>query len=230
MLILALLWALALIAVTLVSLAGIAAGSAEAADSGGRTLSLRKAASLGVQKIVPALLMFLAAAVVTWIVGSIFSWINEHALPAASFLTFHLSKPVSHVLIMRVFVVFEVVAGLGMAGFLLTLLLVLLQAGHREVWHHIGHAFRSCCLGACLVTSLVSVGLFGGIANLVADWHPDISAGFADYAQLVLRMGFALLLLVLGWVFWNLALAKLVVLSRETPAAPPPERENVATA
>ena len=60
-----------------------------------------------------------------------------------------------------------------------------------------------------LQTSLLSLVIFGGLAWLFAAWPPKVAVGFWDYAQMLIRMGISLVLIIVGWLFWMLSLARL---------------------
>ena len=151
-----------------------------------------------------------------------------HALEVASFLTFRSEHPVSPHTIENIWWLIALVLWIGIAGLLWYFLLHALFTGWREAWRELGHAVRSCCLGACLLTSLVTVLVFDGLAELLVGWHPKVSPGFWDYTQVVLRFGVSLILLVAGWLFWTLTLARMIVVSRGekggagTPPVQPP--------
>lgn len=214
------LWVLALVGVAVALIAGLVAGAGEAAETNARQIALRTTVAVRGCSFVRVLLMLVVIAIAAFLIYLVFGWINHHALTVASFLTFQSSKPVSHLMIRRIFLAIETVVVLGLSGFFLTVMIVLVRAGRYEARRHLGRALKSCCLGACLLTSLVSVGLFGGLASWVANWRPQVAPGTADYIQLGLRMGGALVLLVVGSFVWTLALARLLALSRESSQGP----------
>jgi hypothetical protein len=214
-LLLALVWALIQIQVLVGILAGVAIGSTEAAQAGALHLRLRALFKFDRRQFVQCFVMLVAAAVIVVLAAWLFNWVNAHALEVASFLTFRSEHPVSPHTIENIWGWIALVLWSGLGGLLWYYLLNVLSTGWGKAWHQLGHAVLSCCLGACLLTSLVTVLVFGGLANLLVGWHPKVGPGFWDYAQVILRFGASLILLVAGWLFWSLALARMIVVSRE---------------
>jgi len=227
-LLLALMWAVIQIQVLVGVLAGVAVGGAEAATTAACHLGLRALFKFARRQFVQCFIMLVVAFLLVMIVAKLFAWLDAHALEVASFLTFRSEHPVSPHTIERIYWWLALVLWSGLAGLLWYFLINVLSAGWREAWHQLGHTVRSCCLGACLLTTVVTVLVFGGLANLLMDWHPKVGPGFWDYTQTILRLGVGLILLVAGWLFWTLALARMVVVSREendgaiTPPVQPP--------
>lgn len=208
-LLLSLLWALAQIAIALSVLAAGAARAAEAASVGAVP-----AGGLGVitieQKLMARTTLLVAAATVLFLpLTKVVSWVNVHTLEVASFLSFHFQKPVSHVVISEIFWSIEALIGMALAGCFVTFLILLLRSDWRGAWRQRGPILAGCCWRSGFFTTLLSVVFFGGPSYLLMTWHPIVVPGFWDYAQLILRMGGALNLLVLGWLFWLLSLARL---------------------
>ena len=218
-LLLALVWALIQVQVLVGVLAGTAVASTEAAKADAARLRLRALFKFDRRQFVQCFIMLAAAAVMAALVAWLFNWVNAHALEVASFLTFRSERPVSPHTIENIWGLIALVLWSGLGGLLWYFLLNVLSTGWREAWHQLGHAVRSCCLGACLLTSVVTVLVFGGLANLLVGWHPKVSPGFWDYTQVVLRCGVSLILLAAGWLFWTLALARMIVVSREDKVA-----------
>jgi len=214
-LLLALMWALIQVQVLVGVLAGTAVGSTEAVKAGASHLRLRALFKFDRRQFVRCFVMLVVALLLVMIVARLLGWVNAHALEVASFFSFRSQRPVSPHTIENIWwwVALELWSGLG--GLLWYFSLNVLSVGWREAWHQLGHAVRSCCLGACLLTSLVTVLVFGGLANLLVGWHPKVSLGFWDYTQMILRLGVGLILLVAGGLFWTLALARMIVVSRE---------------
>jgi hypothetical protein len=215
-------WFAALVIVALGVLAG-SVGSVTATSLEARTrLPLRKILSFERKRFWRTALMALAGLLLIYAINALFGWINDHALTVASFLTFHLQLPVSYLLIGKIFWVIEALFWISFAGFSMTWLLAL--SGPKE---SVAPQTKSPMLASSFglpvfLTGLVSAIVFGGLAWLVATWHPVVKAGGWDYAQLTIRMGTALLLVTLGWLFWSLALAYLALPSLMEPAASPP--------
>ncbi len=220
MLLLALVWAIVQVLVAASVAAGTALDSAEAAAIEGLPSDARRAQEdaqtkrfFGVTfkgKLVGQTVLMLAATTpLVLLLALLFHWVNAHALEVASFLTFHASKPVSYHLLEKIFWWLEAIVWTAVSGFLLSVLRVGLHAGWREAWGGSRRTLVKCCFGRSLLTSLVSVGVFGGLAVLLATWHVKAAPGRLDYFQLVVRMGLALLLLAAGWLFWMLSLARL---------------------
>jgi len=215
-LLLGLVWALAQALIAAAVLAGTALAAARAASEGAGTLALRSL--LGFRKLAPSLLMLIVSGLLTLFFASLFAWINGHAIEVASYLTFRSQKPVSHLLIEKIFGVVEGLLWVVIAGFLLSFLLTLLHAGWQQARRPATarRLLASCCFKASFLTSLLSVAVFGGLAYLLANWHPKVSPGLWDYTQMVVRLGVGLVLLVTGWLFWLLSLARLNLLPEES--------------
>jgi hypothetical protein len=227
-LLLALVWATVQILVLVGLLAGTAVGSTEAAQAGASHLRLRALFKFDRRQFVRCFIILLVALLLVLIVARLFDWVNAHALEVASFLTFRSERPVSPHTIESIYWWLALVLWSGLGGLLWYFLINVLSAGWREAWRELSHTVRSCCLGACLLTSLVTVLIFGGLANLLVGWHPKVGPGFWDYTQVILRFGVSLILLAAGFLFWTLALARMIVVSREekggaiTPPVQPP--------
>jgi hypothetical protein len=139
----------------------------------------------------------------------LFSRGDDYALEVASFLTFHSEKAVSPESVGKVFSVIEWLVWIAVWGFLLSLFLIVHAAGWREVRRRAVRTLANCCWRAPFFTSLLSLAVFGGLSWLLATWHPKAALGFWDYAQMLVRMGLSLVLVVGGWLFWMLSLARL---------------------
>jgi H+/Cl- antiporter ClcA len=133
---------------------------------------------------------------------------DDLALEVASFLTFHSEKAVSPISVGKAFWVIQMLIWVIVAGFLLSFLAHLLREGWREACRRAGRILASCCWRAPFWTILLDAAIFGGLAWLLATWHPKVPAGFSDYVQVLVRMGGSLLLIVIGWLFALLALAR----------------------
>lgn len=224
-LLLALVWVIIQIQVLVGVLTGAALGGSQAANAAASHLCLRALLRFDRRQFVRCFVMLVACSLLVALVAQLFAWVNAHALEVASFLTFRSEYAISQHTIEGIWWWVALVLWSGLAGLLWYFLLDVLSAGWRTAFHQLAHAVASCCLGACLLTSLVTVLVFGGLADLLIGWHPKASAGFWDFTQMIFRLGISLILLVAGWLFWTLALARMVVVSREDKgsAVNPPE-------
>ena len=209
LLLLAFVWAVAQILVTFAVLAGTTLSAAEAATARARRLGLRTLVRISGGQFARSIVMGAASVVIVLVVSALFGWVNSRALEVASFLTFHSEKPVSPVAIEKILWVIECALWTVMGGFLLSFLMIVLRAGWREAWRQAGRTLANCCWRSPFFTSLVSVVVFGGLVYLLVTWHPKVTPGFPDYSQVVLRMGVSLILLVAGWLFLLLSLARI---------------------
>jgi magnesium-transporting ATPase (P-type) len=209
LLLVALVWGLAQVLVLLGILTGAGASAGEAAATSVTRLELRSFAGFKRRQFARCAVVAVVGTFLVLVLRELFSRSDDYALEVASFLTFHSEKAVSPVDVAKVFWVIQAFLWIVMWGFLLSFLIVLLRAGWREAGRQAARLLAHCCWRSSFLTSLLSVVVFGGLAYLLATWHPKVSAGFWDYAQLLLRMGGALLLLVFGWLFWMLSLARL---------------------
>ena len=209
MLILSFVWALAQMLTAVSVLAGTAASAAETAafgnpPRGGLTFITFNRNLLG-----RTALLILPAALLVFLIAQIFSWVDSHSVEVASFLTFHSQKPVSHIVIEQIFWWIESALWIVVWGFILTLLIVLLRSGWQEALRNGKRAFIDCFGRTSFFTLLAGAAVFGGLSYFLVNWHPIVRTGFWDYTQAALRLGFGLLLLVAGWFFTLLSLAKL---------------------
>jgi hypothetical protein len=219
LLLIALVWGLAQVAVLVGVLTGAAASAAEAAAASATHLGLRSFVGFNRRQFTRCLVMVTASGVLALALVALFSRCNEYTLEVASFLTFRSERPVSPVTVEQVFWVAEAFLWLVAWGFLLSFLAVLLRGGWSESMRQAARLLANCCWRSSFLTSLLSVAVFGGLAYLLAAWHPKVSAGFWDYSQMLLRLGGALLLLVFGWLFWMLSLARLSLPPAEGPSS-----------
>jgi len=205
-----LLWAIVQILAAAVILGGLASGAAETAASGDGRFPARALWTLGRKMLASTVIFCILSFILVWLCGAVFDWINAHSIEVASFLTFHTQKPVSHVVIEKIYDVIENFLWIVLSGFLLSWFVVLRREGWGPAIGQIlklvlGNAFR-----APLLTNLLSLAVFGGIAYELANWHPLVTPGFWDYAQMVTRMVAALALISAGALYWPLALARLL--------------------
>ena len=209
LLLVALVWGLAQVLMLVGVLTGAAASAAEAAAANPTHLGLRGFVGFNRRQFARCAVALIVGAFLVLLLRELFSRSDDYALEVASFLTFHSEKAVSPVDVAKVSWVIQAFLWIVMWGFLLSFLIVLLRAGWREAGRQAARLLANCCWRSSFLTSLLSVVVFGGLAYLLATWHPKVLAGFWDYAQMLLRMGGALLLLVFGWLFWMLSLARL---------------------
>jgi hypothetical protein len=208
LLVVALLWAIALIAVAVGVMAGTAATASRATATVATRLYVRSLIGFDRRQFGRALGMLAATAILILILHLLFSRADDYALEVASFLTFHSEKAVSPVDVGKVFWVIEWLVCIVAWGFLLSLFLIVHAAGWRAAGRRALRTLANCCWRAPFLTSLLSLAVFGSLAWLLSTWHPKAPAGFWDYAQMLVRMGISLVLIVGGWLFWTLSLAR----------------------
>jgi hypothetical protein len=211
LLILAFLWAIAQLLAAAVIVGGIVSGVAEAAGTDGRSLPLRSLWTINRRSFLNALIFFLISLLLVWICGAVFSWINEHSVEVASFLTFHSEKAVSHVPIEKLYNFIEGLLWIVLSGFLFSFFIALLRTGWRGAAKQSVKLLAACAFRAPFLTNLLSVVVFGGIAYGLANWHPVVPSGFWDYTQMIVRFSLALIFISAGVLFWSLSLACLQV-------------------
>ncbi len=211
MLLLALVWALAQIFVATSVLAGTAFSAAAAVAEGGPPMGGLAFMTLDRRVLGRTILLSTFAIALIFGVVGLFGWINRHDVEVASFLTFHLGKPVSHNVIGKIFWTLEALLWTAIVGSLAIFLMHLLHAGWGGAWRRCPRTLASCCFRGSFWTGLASALVFGGLPHLLANWHPKVSPGFWDYLQIIFRLGLALILLVTGWFFWMLSLARMNV-------------------
>jgi hypothetical protein len=209
MLLLSLIWALAQVLIAVSVLAGSAASAGEAAAFGSAPRIGLTFITFNRTLLARTALFALPAGFLVWVTATITGWLDAHSLDVASFLTFHSEKPVSYIVVGDIFWGIESLLWIAVSGFLLTLLIILLRAGWREALRQATRTLANCFWRASFLTSFVGVAMFGGLSYLLVNWHPKVTPGSWDYTQMVARMGVALLLLVGGWFFILLSLARL---------------------
>ena len=208
LLILAVIWAIVQLLAAAVVVGRIVSGAAEAAGTDARSLPLRSLWTINRKSFLSALIFFLISLLLVWICGTVFSWINEHSVKVASFLTFHSEKAVSHMPIEKLYNFIEGLLWIVLSGFLLSFFIALLRVGWHEAGKQTGKLLSACAFRTPFLTSLLSVVVFGGIAYELATWHPMVPPGFWDYTQMIVRFSFALILISAGVLFWPLSLAR----------------------
>lgn len=210
-------WAIAQVLVAVAVIAGIATSAAQAAASGDRRLPLRSFWGFHRRQFVHSLLLVVVSLILVTLIAELFAWVNRHSIEVASFLTFHSQKPVSHVVIEKICAVVESLIWIALAGFLLTLLIVILRGSWQQVRKQCGRILASCCFKTSFFSGLLSVAVFGGLSYLLSNWHPKVPPGFWDHTQMVVRLGLALMLIVVGGLFWMLSLARLTPPTDDSP-------------
>lgn len=209
MLLLSFLWALAQIMIAVSVLAGTAASAAEAAAFGTPPTHGLAFITFNRNLLARTALLALPAALLVFMIAQIFGWVDAHSVEVGSFLTFHSEKPVSHIVIERIFWWIESALWIVVWGFLLTFLIVWLRSGWQEALRQGRRVFVNNFGRNSFFTVLAGVAVFGGLSYFLVNWHPVVQPGFWDYTQAALRLGVGLLLLAAGWFFTLLALAKL---------------------
>jgi magnesium-transporting ATPase (P-type) len=215
LLILALLWAIVQLLVAVAIIAGSASGAAETAAADGRKLPLRSLWAKDLKSLLSTLILCLVSFILVLFLGGVFNWINNHSVEVASFLTFHSEKPVSHVLIEKIYWVIEGLLWVVLSGFLLSFLTALVGGGWAEARKQGGKLLAGCLFRTPFLTSLLSVVVSGGLASVLSNWHPVVPPGFWDYTQVIARFSLVSILLAAGWSFWLLSLARLHLPAQE---------------
>lgn len=209
LLLLALVWAVAQIFVAVSVLAGVAASAAETSQPGGAAPGRLVFMTFKGNLLSKTSAVVLVAALVVLALSQLFNWVNSHSIEVASFFTFHAQKPVSHVVIEKIFWVVESLVWIATVGLFLSFLINLLRSGLAKAWREAGRTFAECFWKGAFVTGVVAVPMFGGFSYLLATWHPNVTPGFLDYSQMILRMAGALISLGAGTLFWIFSLARL---------------------
>ena len=207
-LLLGLVWGLAQLLVVVGILAATATSATAAAATNAHRMGWRDFLGIDRRQFSRCLILAVAASFFVLALLQVFSWSDDYALEVASFLTFRSERAVSPIAVGKVFWVIQALLWLVVGGFLLSFLTVLLRAGWREAGRQAARVLANCCWRASFLTSLLSLVVFGGLAYLLATWHPKVAVGFWDYTQMLVRLGGALLPLVFGWLFWMLSLAR----------------------
>jgi hypothetical protein len=211
LMILSSLWAITQLLIAVAISGGILSGAVETAAVDSRSFSLRRLGTCNPKTLLNTFVFCLASSMLAFACSTVFDWINEHSIEVASFLTFHSAKPVSHVRIENVFSVVEGLLWIVFIGFLLSLLMTLLRDGWREAGKQSSKLLAGCAFRSPLLTSLLSVVVFGGPAYELATWHPLVPPGFWDYTQMIARFTSVLIVISAGVLFWSLSLARLQV-------------------
>ena len=230
LIILAVIWGLAQMAVAVIVLAGVASAAGAVAARDERRLKLSSLATFDRNVLLRTALLAAIGLVLVLAVAEIFSWSEDLALRIASLLTFISEKAYSPIVVGKILWVIEAALWVMLAGFLSSFLMVLQRTGWKETWRERRHLLAECCCRIPFLTGILSLVVFGGLAYLLVTWHPIVTPGFWDYAQLALRMGSALLLLVMGWLFLMLALARLILPPEVEAPLPGPGDAPTATA
>jgi hypothetical protein len=219
LLILAVLWAVVQLLAVVVIMGGCISGATEVAATDGVKLPIRALWLKDRPKLLNTIAVCLGSLIAVLLWQAVFAWINNHSIEVASYLTFHVEKPVSHVIIERIFVVIEGLLWIALSGFLLSFLITLLRNGWAGTLKQIWKLLAGCLYRTQFLTSLLSVVVFSGAAYLLVNWHPRVSVGFWDYTQVVTRFSLALVLRVAGGLFWVLSLARLYFPKQDPPQA-----------
>jgi len=219
LLLLGLVWGLVQVLVVVGILAATATSATAAAATSANRLGWRDFLGLDRRQFSRCLILAVIAGLLVLALLQVFSWSDDYALEVASFLTFRSERAINPIAVGKVFWVIQAWLWLVVWGFLLSFLTVLLRAGWREAGRQAARVLANCCWSAAFFTSLLSVVVFGGLAYLLAMWHPKVAVGFWDYGQMLVRLGAALALLVIGWLFWMLSLARFSLPPSEGPSS-----------
>jgi hypothetical protein len=210
LMILSLIWAVTQLLIAAVVVGGTAAGAADAAAAEARVYPVGALWRHGRKRVAATLVFSLLSFGLVWICGTVFDWVNSHAVEVAAFLTFHSEKPVSHELLENVDSGVEYLLWIVVCGFLLSIFIVLLRVGRRSVREQWVSILAACTFRTPFLSSLLSVTVFGGLANRLTTWHPVVPPGFWDYTQVAARFSLALFIISAGLLFWTLSLARLL--------------------
>lgn len=208
LMVIGLLWAIVQYFVLVSLCAATAVAASGAAAAGADSLDVRRLVRFSRSDWLRSAAFVIFALVVAAGIHYLFSWINSYSLEVASWLTFRSEKPVAQESVDAVLGWIETFLWVVVAGFVLSFLLALIRQGWREALRAAPRLLANSCWRASFLTGLISLLVFGGLAYLLATWHPQAPLGFLDYAQAILRNALALLLAVAGWLFWLLSLAR----------------------
>ncbi|MBI1984374.1 MAG: hypothetical protein HYS61_09265 [Acidobacteria bacterium] len=222
LILLAVVWGLAQILIAVSAVGGVAASAAATTTRDARSVKWLSLLTFDRNHLIRAALLGLIAISLVFLVAEVFSWSEDLALRVASLLTFVSETAFSPIVIGKIFWVVKAALWVMLAGFLSSFLMILLRAGWKQAWRARRPLIRECCWRIPFLTGLLSLTVFGGLAYFLVTWHPTVTPGFWDYAQLALRMGGALLLLVIGWLFLMLSLARLILPPEEPAPIPNP--------
>ena len=211
MLVLALIWGIAQLLVVLIIVGGTVGGAANISSEKGRVIPISALWAIDPRSLGSALIFCLASLLLAWLIRTGFGWVDEHSIEVASFLTFHLQKAVSHAPIEKIYEAVEGLLWIIVNGFLISLFVVFMRSGWREARKQKWRLLRECSFGGPFLASAISVVLFGGIAFELANRHPTVPPGLWDYAQMIVRLSLALIIVSVGMLFWVLSLSRLQV-------------------
>jgi hypothetical protein len=209
LLLLSLVWAIAQVFLAVAALTGSFTSAAQAARADDQRLFLLPFVRFGSKRFAESLVLLIEALAIGFLLAKIFAWVNQHSIEAASFLTFHSEKPVSHLIIESCLRVIECLIWIAVASSLLNFSLVMFSTSWQHVRRQLGKVLLSGCFKIPFLTGFLSVIVFVGSAYAIANWRPKLPIGFWDYAQVSVRIGLVLILLAAGWLFWLLSLARL---------------------
>ena len=103
LLILSLVWAILQLLAAAVIVGGIIAGCVEVVTANCSSFPITSLWTKGRKKLLPTLIFAAVSLALVWVCRAVFDWINSHSVEVASFLTYHFEKPVSHMLIERIY-------------------------------------------------------------------------------------------------------------------------------
>lgn len=212
------LWFLILVLLALAILAGSVASVSSVASGADRHLRLRTILGFEKGRMGRTLLIALAGTLLYLVLAATFGWLDAHALNMASFLTFHSQHPVSAAVITGFLWLIEAILWIIYAGFVITWLLEYSYMPQPDTLRNARQTLARSVSLSVILTSMLSVIVFGGLVWVVATWRPVVKPGAWDYAQFAIRNGTALLLITVGWLFFVLALARLAKPDVTAPA------------
>ncbi len=210
LMILSLIWALAQLLIAATIIGGTVAGAGDAAAAGARIYPIGALWTQGRKKVADTLAFSILSLVLVWICSKVFGWVNTHSVEVASFLTFHSEKPISHELLENIDDSIECLLWIVVSGFLPVPCCYFLRGVGEQRENAWTSVLAACTFRTPFFTSLLSVFMFGGLAERLLNWHPIVPPGFWDYAEAETRFSLALFIVSAGVLFWSLAVARLM--------------------
>jgi hypothetical protein len=206
--VLGLIWALLSLAVVVGLIAVSIAAALDVATANARSIHPRVLLRFNRCHFLRVAGFMLLAIPVAVAVYSLFEWVNSYSLEVASWLTFNTEKPVAQETAESVLGWVEWVLWVAVAGFLGGFLVTLVRNGWRVALRSSPRLLASASWYSTFLTTLISFVIFGGIAQLLVQWNPTVTTWYLDFAQVIARSGFAVVIAVAGWIFWTLALTR----------------------
>ncbi len=213
------LWALILFGVLATWMAVSVAAISDASAADARRIEWRSLVRFNRSERLRAAGFLILACLVVAAAWSLFAWIDSYSLEVASWFTFKSEKPMAQESVEAVLVWIERILWVAILGFLVSFLIALQREGWRGAFRLIPRLIANCCWRSSFLTSLVSLLVFGGVAYGLVTWHPKVTPGYMDFAQVIVRNAVALAVAVAGWAFWVLSLTRQ---GQRAPSSPAP--------